>query len=121
MQSMSRRGFGAMELISVLAILAILTVLVLPRVLKITQTTQAASQTVNDAHLTQVFAQIHSLEPAIAAHLAQFGSLASLNGTPLNFPETYDNFGQVLLSEGLIERPFELKLGNNATLRLVKI
>jgi type II secretory pathway pseudopilin PulG len=117
---MNRGAFGAIELISVLAILAILTALVLPRVLQTTKVTQA-QQTVNEAHLTQVVATLQALQPAITAHLAQFGSLASRNGTPLPFSETYDNFGQVLLTEGLLERPFELSLGTNATLRLVKL
>jgi hypothetical protein len=118
---MNRRAFGALELISVLAILAIVTALALPRVLQTLRAPQTAAETVNDAHLTQVLAEIQSLQPAIAAHLAQFGSLASLNGTTLRFSDHYDNFGQVLLNEGLIERPFDLKVGTNATLRLVKI
>ena len=117
---MNHRAFGAIELISVLAILAILAALVAPRVLQTVRTTQS-TQTVNEAHITQALVAIQGIQPAITAHLAQFGSLASRNGTPLAFPDTYDNFGQVLLTEGLIERPFELGIGTNATLRLIKV
>ena len=120
MPGMNRRGFGALELISVLAILAILTALVLPRVLRTTPPAQIP-QTVNEAHITQALAELQALEPAIAAHVAQSGSLASRNGTPLAFSDSYDNFGQVLLSEGVIERPFWFNLGTNTTLRLVKL
>ena len=70
MPGMNRRGFGALELISVLAILAILTALVLPRVLRTAPTVQVP-QTVNEAHLTQALAELQAIQPAIAAHLAQ--------------------------------------------------
>lgn len=117
---MKHRGFSAIELIGVLAVLAILTALLLPRISR--KLNQAnVLQTVNEAHVVQALASVQSLQGAVAAHLAQFGSLGSLNGTPLIFDQTYDKFAQVLLTEGLIERPFDVSLGTSAMVRLVKV
>ena len=119
MVPMNQKGFGALELIGTLAILVILTCLLLPRITRIAGKPEVL-QTINEAHLTQAASAIQSLQTAITQHLAQFGSLASLNGTALKVDDTYDKFSQVLLSEGFIERPFELRLGTNAFLRLVR-
>jgi hypothetical protein len=117
---MSQRAFSAIELIGVMAILAILTILLLPQITRRTGKPDVF-QTVNDAHVIEAVVAIQSIQAAATAHLAQFGSLASLNGTPLSFSGAYDKFGQVLLTEGIIERPFALRLGTNAFLRLVNV
>lgn len=117
---MSQRAFGAIELIGVLAILVILLALLLPKISR-TISNPEPIQSVNEAHIMQASIALQSLQAAVTAHLAQFGSLASLSGNPLTFATTYDQFGQVLLSEGLIERPFEVSLGTNAIVRLVRV
>ena len=117
---MNQRAFSAIELIGVLAILVILTALLLPRLSR-TSNQQSAIATVNQAHIVEAVIALQSLEAAAAAHMAQFGSLASVNGAPLNFAETYDNFAQGLLTEGVLDKPFQLSLGTNSLVRLVKI
>jgi hypothetical protein len=115
---MNQRAFSAIELIGVLAIVAILTALLLPRLSR-TSNKPDVMQTLNEAHITEALFAVQSLEAAVTAHLGQFGSLASFNGSPATFSGTYDKFSQVLLSEGLIERPFDVRLGTNSFLRLV--
>ena len=117
---MNQRAVSVIELIGVLAILAILTALLLPRISRTVDKPDVV-QTVNDAHLTEALVAVQTIQAAATMHLVQFGSLASLNGTPLTFSGTYDTFSQVLLSEGLIERPFATRLGSNAFLRLVNV
>jgi type II secretory pathway pseudopilin PulG len=120
LRRMSQRAFSAVELIGVMAILAILTALLLPQITRKTSK-RDVFQTVNDAHVIEAVVAIQSIQAAATTHLTQFGSLASLNGTPLTFTGAYDKFGQVLLTEGIIERPFGLSLGTNAFLRLVNV
>jgi type II secretory pathway pseudopilin PulG len=115
---MDRRAFSAIELVGVLAILAILTALLLPRLTRNSNKPNVI-QTINEAHITEVALAVQSLEAAATAHLAQYGSLGSFAGSPATFSGNYDRFSQVLLSEGLIERPFDVRLGTNSFLRLI--
>ena len=117
---MNQRAFSAIELLGVVAILAILAALLLPRVSHRTAKPDVI-QTVSDAHLTEATVAIQALQAATTAHLAQFGSLGSQSGTPLNFSANYDKFGQVLLTEGFIERPFGMTIGTDALVRLVRV
>ena len=117
---MRRQAFSVLELVGVLAILAILTSLLLPRISHVVQR-QTTRQTINEAQITEAVIALQSLNTALNAHLAQYGCLACQNGKPLIFPETYDAFGQVLLIEGLIERPFQLGISKTCMLRLRRI
>jgi prepilin-type N-terminal cleavage/methylation domain-containing protein len=117
---MKQRGFSAIELIGVLAIIAILTALLLPRIKQMGASPPNVIQAVNGAHLLETTIAVQGARSAVNAHVNQFGSLAMVNGNPLNFAESYDQFGQVLLTEGLIDRPFSPGLGTSAILRLVK-
>jgi hypothetical protein len=114
---MRRQAFSVLELVGVLAILAILTALVLPRITRVAQR-QTTTQTINEALITEAVITLQSVNTALNAHLAQFGCLACQNGKPLVFPETYDGFSQVLLTEGFIEKPFQLSVSKACVLRL---
>ena len=117
---MRRRAFSLVELLGVLAILAIVTALVLPKISRIAQP-QATRQIVNEAQITEAVIAVQSLTTTLNAHVAQYGCLACQNGTPLVFADTYDAFSQVLLVEGLIERPFQLSCSKGCLLRVRKI
>lgn len=117
---MNQRAFSFIELIGILAIAAILTALLLPKISHSLHRTDVI-QTVNEAHVLELTVAIRSLESAINAHLAQFGTLASADGKPLAISGSYDQFGQILLSEGLLDRPFSARLGTNAFIRLVNV
>jgi type II secretory pathway pseudopilin PulG len=113
------RGFSVLELLGVVAILAILTALLLPRISRVAQQ-QTTRQAINEAQITEAVIALQSLNTALNAHLAQYGCLACQNGKPIIFSEFYDAFGQVLLTEGFIERPFQLSMSKSCVLRLRK-
>jgi hypothetical protein len=101
-----------------LAILLILTALLLPKLSRIFQKPAVVFQTVDQGRVTQVSASIQGLETAIVSHLNTSPTLNSSGGTKLTFSDHYDSFGQVLLREGLLERPFSTALGTNSFVRL---
>jgi type II secretory pathway pseudopilin PulG len=115
-----RGGFSFVELIGVLAILAILATLVIPRIAKRSSPARTLSA-VNQAQVDQVLASIQSIKTAAAEHCARFGSLASRNGTAFSVPASFDNYDSILLSEQLLDRPFGVRLGTAATVRLVNV
>jgi type II secretory pathway pseudopilin PulG len=120
LEAMRRQAFSVLELLGVLAILVILTSLLLPRMTRVAQR-QTIRPTINEAQITEAMIALRSLNTALDSHLAQYGCLACQKGNPLIFPETYDAFGQVLLSEGFIERPFQLSMSKTCVLRLRKV
>ena len=62
-----------------------------------------------------------AIKSAAAQHCARFGSLASRNGTPLTVPANYDRYDAILLSEQLLDQPFQVRLGSGATIRLLNV
>jgi prepilin-type N-terminal cleavage/methylation domain-containing protein len=115
-----RGGFSFIELIGVLAILAILAALLLPRITNRANPARVVGA-VNQAQVAQVLASIQAIKTAAAEHHARFGSLASRNGTPFAVPANYDHYDSILLSEQLLDRPFQARLGTGATVRLVNV
>jgi prepilin-type N-terminal cleavage/methylation domain-containing protein len=115
---MNQRAFSLIELIGVLAILAMLTALLLPRLSGKHQSAPDVIRTMNEAHITEAMIAVQSIEPIINTHIAQFGSLGSFNGAPAA-SGTYDNFSQILIKEGVLERPFGVSLGSSSFLRLI--
>ena len=104
-------AFTLIEIIGVLAIVAILASLLVPRVF----------ETIDNARLGAVPLGVHTIKTATLEHFVKFNSIASRNGTPLAFSGTYDDFDLVLLTEGLIDKPFMTRVGTNATIRLVDV
>jgi type II secretory pathway pseudopilin PulG len=117
---MRRQAFGLLELIGILAILAILSAFVLPRMMRVASP-QMTIQVSSEARITEAVIALQSLQSAAATHVAQHGCLACMNGVPLTFSENYDGFAQVLLAEGVTEKPFYLTLATNSVLRLRRI
>ena len=71
--------------------------------------------------MDQVLASVRAIKTAAAEHCARFGSLASRNGTPFAVPASFDHYDSVLLSEQLLDRPFEARLGTSTTVRLLNV
>jgi type II secretory pathway pseudopilin PulG len=104
-------AFTLIEMIGVLAVVAILASLLIPTIFEV----------ISNARLNETVAGCHTLKTAAMEHYAKFGSLASSNGTPLAFSGSLTNFDQVLLAEGLIDKPFASRLGASATVRIVEV
>ena len=116
----ARAAFSLVELIGVLAILVILASLIIPRISKQATVTRGV-QAVRGAQILQVLTAVQALKTAATEHCARFGSLASRNGTPFAVATSYDNYDSILLSEQLLERPFAVRLGTRAVVRLVNV
>ena len=113
-------GFSFVELIGVLAILAILAVLIAPRIMNRANPARAVGAKYQ-ARVDQVLASVQVIKSAAAQHCAQFGTLASRNGTPFPVAASYDGYDAILISEQLLDQPFAVRLGTRATVRLVNI
>jgi type II secretory pathway pseudopilin PulG len=116
----ARAAFSLVELIGVLAVLVILASLIVPRISKQAAVTRSV-QAVSGAQLQQVLTAVQAIKTAATEHCARFGSLASQNGTPFAVATSYDNYDSILLSEQLLDRPFAVKLGTRAVVRLVNV
>jgi prepilin-type N-terminal cleavage/methylation domain-containing protein len=98
------KGFTLIEMIGVLAVIAILASLLIPKIF----------EAINNARISNTAVSINTLKTALADHYAKFCSLASTNGIALTIipgPGT-TNFDNVLLGEGFLDKPFQVKIGD---------
>src|ERR1043165_3504607 len=103
-QKSARKGFTLIEMIGVLAVIAILASLLIPKIF----------EAINNARISNSALSINTVKTALADHYAKFGSLASSNGTALTTipgPGT-TNFDKVLVAEGFLDKPFQVKIGD---------
>jgi hypothetical protein len=114
-------GVSLIELIGVLAVLAIVAGLLLPRILKPVSHAESGSQAVNLARVDEALMNLEAVRSATAEHCARFRSLASRSETPVPVAGSLDHFDGILLSEGLLDKPFNVRLGSSAQVRLVNI
>jgi len=105
-------------MIGVLAVIAILASLLVPKIF----------ESINNAHMSQTVLSCQTIKTAVLEHYAKYLSLASSNGNNLTFaggggnnPPTSTGFDQVLLAEGLIDKPFSPMIGTTSTVQVVDI
>ena len=98
-----RAAFTLIEMIGVLAVIAILAAMLIPRVFT----------AIADSKINNTIVSSETIKTALADHYGKYGKFDSLFGTnPLTAPiEGYDT--NVLFAEGLIDKPFQTKLGTN--------
>ena len=107
-----RAGFTLIEMIGVLAVIAILASLLIPKIF----------EAINNAHISQTVLSCQTIKTAVLEHFAKYLSLASANGTNLNISSgVYTNYDGVLLTEALIDKPFQPQIGTGATIQLVDV
>jgi prepilin-type N-terminal cleavage/methylation domain-containing protein len=113
-------GFTLIEMIGVLAVIAILASLLIPKIFN----------AINDAKINNTVLSYNTLRTAVMDHYGKFGSFtATTNGVALpagaspTVPGTgtpgLAYFDSVLLTEGLIDKPFYVKLGTNSYVHIV--
>jgi len=111
-QKSARKGFTLIEMIGVLAVIAILASLLIPKIF----------EAINNARIGNSALSINTVKTALADHYAKFGSLASSNGVALTTipgPGT-TNFDRVLLAEGFLDKPLQVKIGDvNTSVQVV--
>jgi prepilin-type N-terminal cleavage/methylation domain-containing protein len=99
-------GFTLIEMIGVLAVIAILAAVLVPKVF----------QAISDARINNAAMAINSIKGAVIDHYAKYGSFpvdGSAPGTPVALlPAQQLVFDTILLKEGLIDKPFAVKIGD---------
>src|SRR5262245_26764835 len=94
-------------MIGVLAVIAILAALLIPKIY----------EAINNARVNNAAVSYNTVKSAVADHYAKYGTLLSLNGVALTngSPQAaaYDTL--VLLTEGFLDKPFQVKIGTAST------
>lgn len=112
-----RSGFTLVEMIGVLAVVAILTAMLIPKIF----------ETINTARINAAAAAINTVKNAVANHYAKYGGFADSTGTILT-PGTvgassdaasFDT--EVLLTDGMLEKRFAVKIGDQLSTNLVRV
>jgi len=104
------RAFTLIEMIGVLAVIAILAALLIPKVFS----------AINDARINSALVGCETVKTAIVDHYGKFGRFDCTNGVVLNpFNTPYRGYDtNVLMVEGLIDKPFITKVGTNSTIQV---
>jgi len=106
------KGFTLIEMIGVLAVIAILASLLIPKIF----------EAINNSRISNAAVSYNTVKTALADHFAKFGSLNSSNGVAFgSIPGPGStNFDMVLLAEGFLDKPFQVKIGDvNTSVQVV--
>src|SRR5436309_13597537 len=103
-------AFTLIEMIGVLAVIAILAALLIPKVFN----------AINDARINNACVSLNSIKTVVVDHAGKYGQFNMLWGTNSQiFPMAgYDT--NVLMAEGLIDKPFSVRISTNASIELVQ-
>ena len=97
------------EMIGVLAVIAILAALLIPKVF----------DTITSAKINNTAQNISTVKTAVVNHYSKYGQFAMLFGTNGQALASLTNYDLLLLQEGLLDKPFEAKIGTNAVVQVV--
>lgn len=110
-------GFTLVEMIGVLAVIAFLTAMLIPKIF----------ETINSSRVNSATAAIDTVKTAVASHFSRHGGFADSTATLLT-PATVVASGDaaefdslVLLPEGVLEKRFSVKLGDQLATNLARV
>ena len=109
-QRKSRQGFTLIEMIGVLAVIAILASMLIPKIF----------ESINSSRISNTSGTYNTVKTALADHYAKFGSIVSSNGTSV-LPVPMNNYDDVLVTEGFLDKPFAVKIGDGSVANDVKL
>ncbi|MFT4549612.1 MAG: prepilin-type N-terminal cleavage/methylation domain-containing protein [Pseudoalteromonas tetraodonis] len=111
------KGFTLVEMIGVLAVIAILTAMLIPKVF----------ETINSSRISSASSAVNTIKTSVASHYSKHGAFADSTGTVLT-PDTIvastdaANFDTtVLLPDGMLEKRFSVKIGDQKETNLVRV
>ena len=110
-QARGNKGFSMIEMIGVLSVIGILVALIVPKIF----------ESLANAKINATVQNYNALKTALVDHFARYGSFTMSNGVQIAVPATSTNvagYDQWLISEGLLEKKFESKLGSGATVQI---
>jgi len=105
-----RAGFTLIEMIGVLAVIAILAAMLIPKVF----------QAINNARVNNAAVACSTIKSALADHYAKWNAflIDGSSGAAVAFTTSDTQataFDSVLLKEGFIDKPFQVKIGDGST------
>lgn len=112
-QARRQRGFTLVEMIGVLAIIAVLAGMLVPRVFS----------AINDSRINSAVMSYNSVKSAAMLYFGKYGRFGINGGgaitlaTHTNEAANWDKF--VLVPEGLVEKPFAVKVGTSSAIQMV--
>lgn len=99
----AKRAFTLIEMIGVLAVIAILAALLIPKIF----------EAINNARVNNAAVSYNTVKTAVMDHYAKHGSLLSSNGVLFATTDPVaGNFDGMLLSEGFLDKKFQVKIGD---------
>jgi type II secretory pathway pseudopilin PulG len=101
-------AFTLIEMIGVLAVIAILAALLIPKVFT----------AINNARINNAVASVETIKTAVADHYGKYGSFA-LYGTNYSILPSTNYDTAVLMAEGLLDKPFAVKVGTGSYIEIV--
>ncbi len=104
------KAFTLIEMIGVLAVIAILASLLIPKIY----------EAINNARISNTTLSYNTVKSALADHYAKFGALTSSNGVTITAGANEAlNFDKVLIAEGFLDKPFDVKIGTGSFVEVV--
>src|SRR3989442_173611 len=108
----SSQAFTLIEMIGVLAVIAILASMLIPKIF----------EAINSARVNNAAVSYNTMKTAVMDHYGKYGSINLSNNVAFAIPSpASSNYDKVLLSEGLVDKTFSVKIGNtnNTVIRVV--
>ena len=102
-------GFTLIEMIGVLAVIAILAALLIPKV----------TSAISDAKINNTLGAYEALKTAVTDHYAKYNGFQLTTGGATCTTNQLASYDNLLMQEGLMDKPFSSKIGTNAVLQVV--
>jgi prepilin-type N-terminal cleavage/methylation domain-containing protein len=101
-QRKSGQGFTLIEMIGVLAVIAILASMLIPKIF----------EAINNSRINNAALSYNTVKTALGDHYSKYGAItATVGGVAVPLGGNYD---QVLVTEGFLDKPWAVRIGDNA-------
>ena len=101
-------GFTFVELVGVVAVSSILAMILVPRILS----------AIEETGITRTVSDLRSVQVATVEYFGKYGRFGGKAGRPAALPVR--GWDSVLVDENFLERPFQTRLGDSASIAVVR-